>query len=79
MSYAQLLETINRLGAIQIYDEDKVKHALRGLESREDFMILDTQPGRWNYKDSHGREWHWLLRRFRNSPAFKAWFFKLRG
>jgi hypothetical protein len=33
---------------------------------REVFHILDTKPGRWDYKDSKGREYHYKLRQFRN-------------
>ena len=33
---------------------------------REVFHLLDTKPGRWDYSDSKGREYHYKLRQFRN-------------
>ncbi len=72
-----LNETIDRLGEIETFDKTKILHALRGLTHKSEFVTLDSEPGKWNYKDSQGREWHWLLRRFRNSSEFKRFFLGL--
>jgi hypothetical protein len=48
-------------------DLDKTIDVLRehGINSH-DFWTLDTCPGRWGYT-INGREWHWRIRRLRNT------------
>jgi hypothetical protein len=69
MDYALAMSTIERLQAIDGYDEAAVVEVVTGL-GYSTFVELDERPGQFdhNYAESG---WHWKLRRARNSaPTF---------
>jgi hypothetical protein len=59
------LPTVRALAALEDYDEVAVRAILDGIGWGL-FRALDEGPGFWGY-EFNGVEWHWKLRRFRNS------------
>ena len=66
-TYAEANAVIRKLTAIDGYDEQKILDAVNGI-GYDLFQQLDEKPGYYD-GDYAGGNWHWKLRRARNSAS----------
>lgn len=68
--YDEATKVIEKLQAIEDYDEAQVLEVIHGI-GYDIFQVLDEKPGYFGYDYRSNGEWHWKLRRARNSaPTF---------